>query len=86
MMKNSQTYFKNLAIRTLQDFQCMFRHFSNIYMKGVIRKYANFPVLHNCHFEIGSRLNSMILISNSFPFLIFLYFSFLSSPIFLSEV
>ena len=28
MLKNGQTYFENLEVRTTQDFQSMFSHFS----------------------------------------------------------
>ena len=33
MLKNSQTYFENLAVFTPQDFQSMFGHFSTLCMK-----------------------------------------------------
>ena len=35
MMKNDQTYFKNLRMLTPQDFQSMFDHFSPLYMKAI---------------------------------------------------
>ena len=35
MLKIGQTYFKNLAGFTLQDFKSMFDHFSTLYMKGL---------------------------------------------------
>ena len=35
MLKNGQTYFKNLAVFTAQDFQSMFDHFSASCMKGL---------------------------------------------------
>ena len=35
MLKNGQTYFKNLAVFTPQDFQSMFGHFSTLGMKGL---------------------------------------------------
>ena len=35
MLKNGQTYFKNLAVSTPQDFKSMFGHFSILCMKGL---------------------------------------------------
>ena len=35
MMKFGQTYYENLAVRTLQDFQSMFGYFSSLYVKGI---------------------------------------------------
>ena len=37
MLKNGQTYFKNLVVLTPQDFQSMFGHFSTFCMKGLSR-------------------------------------------------
>ena len=35
MLKNNQTYFKNLAVFTPQDFESMFGHFSTLVNKGL---------------------------------------------------
>ena len=35
-LKNGQTYYKNLAMWTTQDFKSMFSHFSKLYMKWLI--------------------------------------------------
>ena len=35
MLKNGQTYFKNLAVFTPQDFKSMFGHFSTLCNKGL---------------------------------------------------
>ena len=35
MLKNSQKYFKSLAVFTPQDFESMFSHFSTLCMKGL---------------------------------------------------
>ena len=35
MLKNGQTYFKNLAVSTPQDFKNMFGHFLTLCMKGL---------------------------------------------------
>ena len=35
MLKNGQTYFKNLVVFTPQDFKSMFEHFSTSCMKGL---------------------------------------------------
>ena len=34
MLKNGQTYFKNLAVLALQDFKSMFDYISTLYVKG----------------------------------------------------
>ena len=34
MLKNGQTYLKNLAVFTPQDFKGNFGHFSTLYTKG----------------------------------------------------
>ena len=34
MLKNCQTYIKNLAVFTPQDFYSLFGHFSALWMKG----------------------------------------------------
>lgn len=34
MQKNDQTYFKNIAVRTPEDFQNLLGHFSTLFMKG----------------------------------------------------
>ena len=36
MLKNGQTYFKNLAVFTPQDFKSMFGHFSTLCNKGLM--------------------------------------------------
>ena len=36
MVKNGQTYYKNLAVFTPQDFYSMFGHFSTLFMKGLM--------------------------------------------------
>ena len=35
MLKNGQTYFKNVVVTTLQDVTSMFDHFSTLCMKGL---------------------------------------------------
>ena len=35
MLKNDQTFFKNLAVWTLEDFKSMFGHFSTLWNKGL---------------------------------------------------
>ena len=35
MLKNGQTYFKNLAVWTPQDFLNMFNHYSTLCMKEI---------------------------------------------------
>ena len=35
MLQNSQTYFKNLAVFTPQDFKSMFDHFTTLCTKGL---------------------------------------------------
>ena len=35
MFKNGQTYFKNLAVFTLQDFKSIFDHFLSLWIKGL---------------------------------------------------
>ena len=37
LLKNDQTYFKNSALWTLQDFKSMFCHFTTLYMESLIR-------------------------------------------------
>ena len=36
MLKNGQTYFKNLAVLAPQDFESMFGHFSTLWNKGLM--------------------------------------------------
>ena len=36
ILKNDQTYFKNLALLTLQDFRSMFGHFSVLCIEGLM--------------------------------------------------
>ena len=35
MLKNGQTYFKNLAVFTPQDFKSLFGYFSTLWNKGL---------------------------------------------------
>ena len=35
MLKNSQTYFKNLVVRTTQDFRSMFDNLATLLLKGL---------------------------------------------------
>ena len=35
MLKNGQTYFKNLLVFTPQDIKIMFNYFSTLFMKGL---------------------------------------------------
>ena len=42
VLKNGQTYFKNLAVWTPQDFQSMFGHFSTLWNKGLIKRLFQF--------------------------------------------
>ena len=37
MLYNGQTYFKDLAVFTPQDFKSMFSHFTTLCMKGLTR-------------------------------------------------
>ena len=52
LLKNSQTYFKNLAEWAPQDFKSIFGHFSKLCMKGLkaIYRLSTFSVLFSaCH-------------------------------------
>ena len=40
MLKNGQTYFKNFAVFTPQDFKAMFGYFSTLCMKGLIISFS----------------------------------------------
>ena len=42
MLKNGQTYFKNLAVWTPQDFESMFGHFSTLWNEGLKEDLKNF--------------------------------------------
>ena len=41
MLKNGQTYFKNLVVFTTQDFHSMLGHFSTLCMKGLTHPLIN---------------------------------------------
>ena len=72
MLKNDQTYFKNLAVFlavfTSQDFKCMLDHFSTSCMKGLIslRKASLNSTLCVAHMnrQIGLFLNNIQFSSN----------------------
>ena len=44
MLKNSQTYFKNLMVPTPQDFKSMFGHFSTLWKKK-LKTYFSFSIV-----------------------------------------
>ena len=52
MLNNGQTYFRNLAVFTPQDFQSMFGHFTTLCMKGLIRPLAVNPLTTNVPYHI----------------------------------
>ena len=56
MLKNGQTYVKNLAVFTPQDFQSIFDHFSTLSMKGLIYIHTYIPNPTDDHmFKVSKR-------------------------------
>ena len=45
MLKNGQTYFKNLAVFTQQDFLIMFGHFSTLWNRGLTSRIHPFSLI-----------------------------------------
>ena len=51
MLKNGQTYFKNFAVFTPQDFKSMFGHFSTLCNKGLNRQNTKIQLSQKHHWE-----------------------------------